>query len=31
MFYIVFEVKELFISQEPHVWLTWNLDQNVAF
>ena len=29
MFYIVFEVKELFISQEPHVW--WGLDQNVAF
>ena len=31
MFYIVFEVKELFISLEPDVWLRWDLDQNVAF
>ena len=31
MFYIVFEVKELFISLEPDVWLRWYVDQNVAF
>ena len=31
MFYIVFEVKELFISPEPDVWLRWDLDKNVAF
>ena len=31
MFYIVFEVNELFISPEPDVSLRWNLDQNVAF
>ena len=31
MFRIVFELKELFISLEPDVWLKWNLDQNVAF
>ena len=30
-FYIVFEVKELFISLEPDVRLRWGLDQNVAF
>ena len=28
--YFVFEVKELFISLEPDVWLRWDLDQNVA-
>ena len=31
MFYAVFEVKELFVSPEPDVWLRWDLDQNVAF
>ena len=31
MFYIVFEFKELFISLQLDVWLTWGLDQNVAF
>ena len=31
MFYIVFELEELFISLEPDVWLRWDLDQNVAF
>ena len=30
MFYIVFEVKELFIYLQLDVWLTWGLDQNVA-
>ena len=31
MFYTVFELKELFISLQPDVWLRWGLDQNVAF
>ena len=31
MFSTVFEVKELLISLEPDIWLTWDLDQNVAF
>ena len=31
MFYIVFEVKELFMSQKPDAWLRWDLDQNAAF
>ena len=30
-FALFFEVKELFISPEPDVWLRWDLDQNVAF
>ena len=31
LFYIVFEVKELFIFLELDVWLRWDLDQSVAF
>ena len=30
MFYIVFELKQLFISLQPDVRLRWGLDQNVA-
>ena len=31
MFYLVFEIKELFVSLQPNVWLRWGLDLNVAF
>ena len=30
-FSLFFDVKVLFISPEPGVWLGWDLDQNVAF
>ena len=31
MFSIVYEIKELIISQQPNVRLTLGLDQNIAF
>ena len=31
LFYIVRNIKELSISQEPDVWAQWSLNQNVAF
>ena len=31
MFYIVFEFKEMFISLQPDVQMSWGLDKIVAF